>query len=331
MPEPSLFNSLSIIIPTYNRKHLLAKALGGYLAQSLPQLIHELLLVDDGSTDGTESLVRELSTRSPFPIHYLRQLNKGPAAARNLGIHEARSNLVLFTDSDIVPKADLVKQHVRWHQKNPHLSTAVLGYVTWPPEIKATPFMRWYGEGRLFEFDRLRTKREASFRSFYTCNVSLKTEFLRSCGQFDEEFKSAAFEDVELGYRLSKQGLRLLYNSAAVGYHYQFFSFEDACRKNLGNAAAAQLFLRKEAGQQDLKETQKRHSRTSYALAKTFAAGVARLLFPARRLLDSTLPLPGFVYYLLLWDSMRRLTHTGAKTTSHNDEASDSPAPISGR
>src|ERR1017187_5413753 len=102
MPEKPLFNSLSVIIPTYNREKLLAKALEAYLAQSSPQLVHELLVVDDGSTDNTESIVRGFSSRSPFPIRYLRQPNKGPAAARNLGIREAASSLVLFTDSDIV-------------------------------------------------------------------------------------------------------------------------------------------------------------------------------------------------------------------------------------
>ncbi len=331
MPEASSFNSLSVIIPTYNRKHLVAKALSGYLAQSLPELIRELLVVDDGSTDGTESLVRELSERSPFPIRYLHQPNKGPAAARNLGIREARSSLVLFTDSDIIPKADLVQQHIEWHQRNPHPTTAVLGYVTWPPEINATPFMRWYGQGKLFEFDKLRNKREASFRSFYTCNLSLKIELLRACGQFDEEFKSAAFEDVELGYRLSKQGLHLLYNKEAIGYHYQFFSFEDACRKSLGNASAAQLFLRKEAGQDDVKETQRRHSRPGYALARAFSAAIARVLCPARSLLDSSIPLPSFVYYLLLWDSIRRSTKQSAVTNSPNAAQPHNPASLSGR
>ena len=165
--------------------------------------------------------------------------------------------------------------------------------------------MHWYGEKRMFEFYRLRNKREVSFRFFYTCNISLKTDFLRACGQFDEDFKSAAYEDSELGFRLSKKGLQLLYNPAAVGYHYQFFSFEDACRKALSNEAAAQLFFRKEAGQRTLKEIQKRQSRFGFALLKKFAAELARVLHPARRLLDSAFPLPGIVYYLFFWASTR--------------------------
>lgn len=304
MPETSSFNSLSVVIPTYNREKVLARALGGYLAQSSPHLILELLVVDDGSTDGTESMVKEVSGRSAFPIRYLRQPNKGPAAARNWGIREARSALILFSDSDIIPEHNLVEQHIAWHQTNRQINAAILGYVTWPPEIKATPFMRWYGEHKLFWFFRLRNKQEASFHFFYTCNLSLKAEFLRTCGQFDEEFKSAAYEDVELGYRLSKHGLQLLYNPAAIGYHYQFFSFEDACRKASGNDAATQVFFRKEAGQQILKEIQSRRSRSRRALAKV-AAGVAKMLSPARRILDSSIPLPGIVYQLFFWASTK--------------------------
>src|ERR1039458_5616434 len=119
MPDTPSFESLSVIIPTFNRKDLLAKALQGYLGQSSPHLIHELLVVDDGSTDDTESMVQELSRRSPIMIRYLRQANQGPAAARNFGIREARSSIVLFTDSDIVPQRELVSQHLQWHRNNP--------------------------------------------------------------------------------------------------------------------------------------------------------------------------------------------------------------------
>ena len=280
MPNQSSITSLSVIIPTYNRESVLLKALEGYAAQASPQLIRELIVVDDGSTDSTESMVQDFSRRAPFPVRYLRQPNKGPAAARNLGIREARSPLLLFSDSDIIPAPDLIDQHIVWHQRNTELNSAVLGYVTWAPEIKATPFMRWYGERKIFWFFKLRNKRTASFHFFYTCNVSVKTEFLKIHGQFDEEFKTAAYEDTELGYRLSKSGMQLLYNPAAIGYHYQFFSFQDACRKRLGNSAATQIFFRKEAGQHFLKEMQRNETGVLYSMAKRLATVLAALLLP---------------------------------------------------
>src|ERR1700751_6129486 len=142
MPEMPHNSSLTVIIPTYNRVELLAKALAGYEKQSSLELIRELLVVDDGSTDGTEAFVREFCGKSRLPVRYLKQPNKGPAAARNLGISEATSRLILFTDSDIVPSRDLVEQHSAGHRKHPETHTAILGYVTWSPEVNPTPFMR---------------------------------------------------------------------------------------------------------------------------------------------------------------------------------------------
>lgn len=307
MPETPSFESLSVIIPTYNRKHLLAKALEGYLGQSSPHSIHELLVVDDGSTDDTESMVRQFSRRSPITIRYLRQANKGPAAARNFGIREARSSIVLFTDSDIVPERELVSQHLHWHRNNPQTGTAVLGYVTWPAEIKATPFMRWYGEeGALFAYRRLRGKREIDFHFFYTCNLSLKTDFLRTCGQFDEDFKSASWEDTELGYRLNKAGLRLLYNPQAIAFHHQFFTFDQACRKALGNSAARQIFLNKEAGQYFLAQRKERMNGIRARIAKLAATAIGSVMGSSERLLDSRIPLPSPIYRSLYWYRVRQ-------------------------
>lgn len=302
-----MIDSLTVVIPTYNRGRVLKKALDAYRIQSAPGLVRELIVVDDGSTDCTEALVLEASRDSPFPIRYLRQSNKGPAAARNYGIREARSPIVLFTDSDILPAPDLVCQHVEWHKENPNTCVAVLGYVTWPPNPRPTPFMNWYGEdGPLFRYRKFQHRNELSFSDFYTCNVSAKTEFLRACGGFDEDFKGAAYEDIELAYRLSKAGLRLLYNSHAIAYHQQFFSFADACQKSRGNEAATRIFLQKEAGRVLLEPRLKRRSRLWFRIAKGTAMTAATALKPARRLLNSYVPLPYFIYRLFFWyDSTR--------------------------
>lgn len=295
-------NEITIIIPTYNRAPLLALALEGYLRQSRPELIKELLVVDDGSTDSTCATVTELCRRSPFPIRYLRQDNKGPAAARNLGIREACSSTVLFSDSDIVPSGSLVREHVEWHEKYPAPEVAVLGYVTWPTHPCPTPFMKWYGEaGPLFAYRTFGAKRELSFLHFYSCNLSLKREFLLAHGQFDEEFRSAAYEDIELGYRLNKSGLRLCYNRNAIAYHHQFFFFFDACRKARNNAAAIRVFLRKEAGQHVLQPRIQRRSRLPFRFARWMAMRTVNMLMPFEQFLDSHLPLPDIVYRLFFW------------------------------
>jgi len=89
---------ISVIIPTYNRASYLERTIGSVLAQRLA--CDELVVVDDGSTDGTAVLVERLAAASVVPIRLYRQENQGAAAARNLGIRKARGELLAFLDSD---------------------------------------------------------------------------------------------------------------------------------------------------------------------------------------------------------------------------------------
>jgi glycosyltransferase involved in cell wall biosynthesis len=284
-------NAISIVIPTYNRCKTLRKALSRYFEQTALQNIAEIIVVDDGSTDSTRNMVTEISHRSSIPIKYFHQMNKGPAAARNVGISEVTSNLILFTDDDIVPRPTLVAEHLEWQHMFPEVSTAVLGKVTWAPEVKPTPFMRWYGGEMLFLYAQVAAQTELDYRYFYSCNVSLKVDFLRSNGVFDEDFKVASYEDIELGYRLQRAQMRLLYNSRALAYHEQYISFEDACQRLKKQAAASEVFRDKEAGRY--------LARTSH-VKRRLKKPLGFCLSPFRNLMDCRLALPGYVYRSML-------------------------------
>lgn len=301
-------SAVTVVIPTFNRAGVLEKALDAYSSQSASELIRELIVVDDGSTDNTKAVVEEASRKCAFEVRYLRQPNSGPATARNVGIREARAEIILFTDSDIVPDREMVSQHVRWHQVNLADSVAVLGYVTWPQEPRPTPFMKWLGEhGALFAYHRLRSQREISYRYMYTCNLSFKASFLRASGLFDEEFKSAAWEDIELGFRLSQAGLRLLHNREAVAYHHQYFTFGDVLRKAEANAAATIVFARTPAGHEFEKLQRSKLAGLRYRIAKLAALMVGSVVRPAAALLDSYIPLPASLYRALYWYHVNRL------------------------
>jgi glycosyltransferase involved in cell wall biosynthesis len=318
-----MMDALTVVIPTYNRADVLKLALHAYARQSAPELISELIVVDDGSIDHTESVVNEAQGSCRFPVRYLRQLNTGPAAARNVGIRETLSKHILFTDSDIIPARNLVSQHLEWHKKHAELSTGVLGYVTWAADVRPTPFMRWYGEeGPLFGFRNFRHGREVRWFDFAACNVSLKTDFLRENGLFDEEFKTAAYEDTELGYRLGGSGLRLLYNSEAIAYHHQFLRFTDVWRKSERNGPAERLFFQKEAGRFALEQRERRQAQLSYRVARVAATCVGAALQPATRFVDSRLPLPSLVYRLFFWYNIaRHENNTGSKIRNPVDSA----------
>ncbi len=300
---PLLTPQLSIIIPTYNRKEVLLKALEGYKQQTAREQILELLVVDDGSMDGTGLAVAAFSQTSPIRIRYLAEQNKGPATARNLGIREAKSTLVLFSDDDIIPQPTLVAEHTAWHRKYPADNFAILGHVRWSPEVHPTPFMEWLGlGGGLFSYGFLSPGTEVSTACFYSCNISLKREFLIKNGMFDENFHAAAFEDTELGYRLLKKGLRLVYNSEAIGEHYRHLSYADVCRL-AGLACAAGVHLETTEGGRYLKDqaSPAKPIAKRVRLRKAMAKVIAPLLVPLTPLLDTQVQLPWFVYRILYY------------------------------
>jgi len=287
---------VTICIPTFNRWMTLEKAIRAYFAQTEHKAIRELLVIDDGSRDSTPQIVDQLSREAPIHLRYFRQANRGPAAARNVGIREAKSDLILFTDDDIIPSRGLVSQHLEWHNRFRDESFAVLGHVEWSPEVSPTPFMRWYGSAALFEFDRLRGRTEVEERYFYTCNVSVKTQLLRQSGGFDEDFKVAAYEDIELGRRLGKLGMRLFYNKDAVAYHLQHFTFEDVCRRATKVEPAARVFRTKEVWVQD------NHGAPNW-LVSSLKARCKLVLIPAlrpfKKLVDTRFPLPKTFYKVM--------------------------------
>jgi len=297
---------VSIIIPTYNRCGTLQKAIFAYLGQTALQNIAEIVVVDDGSTDATGDVVAKLSERSPIQIRYFRQENKGPAAARNLGISQVRCDLVLFTDDDIIPASSLVAEHLAAHRSFPDERVAILGNVSWAQELKPTPFMKWYGSDALFAYGRFVGRTELDYTDFYTCNLSLKTAFLRRHGVFDEDFKFAAYEDIELGFRLKKVGMRLVYNPEATAYHQQYVSFEDACRRARKTGMAEEIFRRKEAGMHFASRQRLNRSRLARPLMslKERSHGLRRLLAvtlaPFKSVMDWKVPLPGSVYRTML-------------------------------
>jgi glycosyltransferase involved in cell wall biosynthesis len=84
---------VSVIVPSYNHAHFLSEAIDSVLAQTYPH--HEIIVVDDGSTDRTPEVVSQYSG-----VRFIRQRNRGPAAARNRGIQESRGEYVVFLDAD---------------------------------------------------------------------------------------------------------------------------------------------------------------------------------------------------------------------------------------
>lgn len=196
----------SVIIPTYNRQAVLAKTLTALYSQTVPAELYEIVIVDDGSTDGTADMVASFRSRRGPRLIYHWQENKGRSAARNKAVCLASNELLIFVDSDLIPCSRFVAAHLRAHQGQPKL----------------------IGHGPVIHCNSLEHPEETPFkvtdisRAFFaTGNASVRREHILTAGGFDEDFVEYGWEDLELGQRLRAIGLRATSIPEARGYHYK--------------------------------------------------------------------------------------------------------------
>jgi GT2 family glycosyltransferase len=216
-----LIPAFSIVIPTYNRVERLRRVISALEQQTYPLDAFEVVVVSDGSTDGTDSYLSEL--RSKVRVRWFTQPNRGPAAARNLAVEKADGDIILFIDDDVVPEPQVLQEHARCHAEAIR-DVVVLGPLLNPAVFKMSPWVRWEQEALMKQYRALlRGDWAASARQFYTGNASVKRSHIVSVGGFDETFRRA--EDVELAYRLADRGLSFLFSMQAVGRHFAERSF----------------------------------------------------------------------------------------------------------
>ncbi len=214
--------SVSVVIPTYNRLDQLRSTLDGLAAQRGLAEPPEVVVVSDGSSDGTDEFLQ--SPECPLPVVALRQENAGPAAARNRGVRAATGDLVVFLDDDVVPAPDLLATHLRHHQASGGDSTVVIGPMITPADEVLSPWVRWEQDMLYKQYAAMeRGDWTATARQFYTANASIARRHLVDAGGFDESFRRA--EDVELAYRLADRGLTFTFATDAVVDHHAERSF----------------------------------------------------------------------------------------------------------
>ncbi len=230
----------SVIIPTYNRVPLLRRTLDSLARQALPSEQFEVLVVDDGSSDSTAAMVADYRER--LNLRYFFQEDEGwrVAKARNVGVANARADICVFIDSGVLLHSGCLRAHVVSHESAGPV--AVCGYVYGFNENNEDAELI----SRAIDFDDLdgSIKRMADQRRwldireefyvkytdeigdlpapwivFWTCNVSAGTAQIRSAGSFDEKFKSWGGEDLDLAYRLHRNGVRITVNRQASSVH----------------------------------------------------------------------------------------------------------------
>ena len=204
----------SVVIPTYNRLPILAKCLRALEQQRLetqtPIQGYEIVVVDDGSTDGTLEWLAAHAAEFPHVLTH-SQDHQGPAAARNLGVHQAKGDTVIFIDSDLVVTENFLQSHAEALVKGQE-SLGSDRLFTYGAVINTCNFDNPTAEPYKV------TDYSAAY--FATGNVAIARHWLLEAGLFDTGFQLYGWEDLELGVRLKQLGLKLIKCPQAVGYHW---------------------------------------------------------------------------------------------------------------
>jgi GT2 family glycosyltransferase len=233
----------SVVIPTFERPDTLFQVLDALGLQHGPPDF-EVVVVDDGSRGDTPRLLS--AYRPSYPLRVFRQDNSGPAAARNRGIAEAQGERILFLGDDTVPEPELLAVHARAHAEPRAFPAAVLGYTTWPRDRRVSPFLHHINEyGLQFGYGLIENPDAVPFNFFYTSNISLARALLCEAGLFDTTFPHAAWEDIEIAYRMEKRGMRIVYRPEAVARHHHEISFASFRRRQQKSGESAAIFFRK--------------------------------------------------------------------------------------
>lgn len=230
----------SVVIPAYNCGEVLGKTLDALKRQTVPADDLEVIVVDDASTDGTRAAAEKYA-KDGFVKYFRNSERMGSGVARNKGLDNAAGEYIMFLDGDNIPEKDCLAQHLDFHKRFPDPQAAVLGNPKYPTDINTTPLMRLDDVGLAFR--RLKHGDHCGWADFSSMNISLKKAFLSE--RFDEKIfaRTIGFEDTDLGFRLHKKGLEIVYNEKAVSYHYHFRTPGQFLEKVRKYGAAFRLWL----------------------------------------------------------------------------------------
>lgn len=229
---------ISVVMGSYNQCETLNKVLCAYLEQD-GDATFEVIVVDSSSTDGTGEMMNAFDAN--FTFRPIVQENNGKAAARNRGVAEASADLIIITDSDMIPDRGFIQAHVDAHRssKKPSCFEGITYNMIeekWPcSDDNLSPYIR----------ESLNPNQRLGFHYFLTGNISFPKAVFDAFNGFDESFKSYGWEDLELGYRMSLKKVPLRYLPTAKNYHYHVITKEEEIERCIAKGESAKRFLAK--------------------------------------------------------------------------------------
>jgi len=208
---------VSVIVPTYNRKIWLKACLESLVYQEFPKDEFEIIVIDDGSTDGTRQLMKQLIAKQNFKhLHYYYQKHQGSAVARNSGISKAKNAIIACIDDDEIASSNWLSKIISKLESQAMDGVGGLIRVFKPQKIIE----------RYFDICLLNGKNTVGISeglpaTIPSGNCAFRKKILFEIGLFDP---SVGLEDADLSWRLFFSGYKLAYVLDAITFHrYQGF------------------------------------------------------------------------------------------------------------
>lgn len=202
---------VTVVVPTFNREKLLKNLLDSLHNQSYPADKLEIIIVDDGSKDGTGQMVEEYQKGPNRNLKYFFQQNKGPAAARNTGIRNSRGSFIVFIDDDCIASSNWLEEMIGGFDD---FNVAGVGgrIKTIATKSIISEYCSYIGvmEKPIMQADTV--------KYLVGANSSFRKEHLNAAGWFNETIPLGG-EDLDISFRLERAGYKLKFNPEAVIYH----------------------------------------------------------------------------------------------------------------
>lgn len=257
---------LSVVIPTFNKLPRLKLMLESMKNQTLDNNQYEVIIVDDGSVDGTSEYIQEWMKQSLVITRYIYSKHQGRSASRNRGLEIAKGSYILFTDDDLILSPNFLENHLRVLENNEDKKVGVRGFIYNLPYLKflrdpsdpnsllfskstkknsfsnfddvviskedvSQRFLeKIYRKGKVTHFEkgvRYVLGSSTPLTPWIACNggnFSISKNEIINAGGFDEGFGyNWGCEDIELGYRLYKQGVKFISCPEASNFHLAHF------------------------------------------------------------------------------------------------------------
>jgi glycosyltransferase involved in cell wall biosynthesis len=206
--------TLSVVIISWNQLPPLKNLLEQLQQQDYDPELYEIIVVDDGSTDGTrEWLSRHNSEHMPV---ILGERNRGRSAARNEGIKRSVNEIIIMIDGDHTIGRDFLKVHSDLHSQE---HCFIVGKSAFAENSEFAALNSYFNGGGA---TKMHHRSRLPGRYFLTRNCSVRREDLVGCGMFDERFARWGGEDLELGVRLVAAGIPLYGDDRCLALHHHW-------------------------------------------------------------------------------------------------------------